>query len=105
METGERKLTSEERRTERKAEKRLAILDGAIRVFSEKGFFNTTVAEVARAAGVADGTIYLYFESKDELLLSIFDEKMEQLCTEAREAIADAPNAAEALRRVCLVHL
>lgn len=103
----------QERRAERrgpdravqKAEKRSAILEGAIRVFAEKGFFNATVAEVARAAGVADGTIYLYFKSKDELLLSVFDEKMEQLCAEAREAIAGATSAAEALRRLAVLHL
>jgi TetR/AcrR family fatty acid metabolism transcriptional regulator len=105
MESGERRATVGERRSDRKAEKRLAILDGAVKVFAEKGFFNTTVAEVARAAGVADGTIYLYFKSKDDLLLSVFDEKMEQLCATAREATADAPTAAEALRRVCEVHL
>jgi TetR/AcrR family fatty acid metabolism transcriptional regulator len=105
MESGERRPTNGEKRSDRKAEKRLAILDGAVRVFAEKGFFNTTVAEIARAAGVADGTIYLYFKSKDDLLLSVFDEKMQLLCEEARKAIADAPTAAEALRRVCEVHL
>ncbi len=105
MEAGERKLTADERRTERKAEKRQAILDGAVKMFAEKGFFNTTVAEIARAAGVADGTMYLYFKSKDELLPAIFDEKMEELCTQVREAIDDAPNATEALRRACIIHL
>jgi len=97
--------TSAERRNERKAGRRQTILDGAIRVFSEKGFFNATVAEIARAAGVADGTIYLYFKSKDELLLSIFDEKMRELTAVARAAIADAPTAAESLRRMAILHL
>lgn len=101
----ERKSTAGERRTERRAEKRHAILEGAVRVFAEKGFFNTTVAEIARAAGVADGTIYLYFKSKDELLLAVFDERMGQLCEQARAAVAGAPSAAEALRRMALVHL
>ncbi|TMA20460.1 MAG: helix-turn-helix transcriptional regulator, partial [Deltaproteobacteria bacterium] len=40
------------------------MLDAAVRVFAERGFFGATVAEIARAAGVADGTIYLYFKSK-----------------------------------------
>lgn len=92
-------------RSQQKATKRSAILDGAVRVFADKGFFNATVAEIARAAGVADGTIYLYFKSKDELLLSIFDEKMAELCDAARAAIAGAPTAAEALRRVARLHL
>jgi TetR/AcrR family transcriptional regulator, fatty acid metabolism regulator protein len=103
MESGERRQAAA--RTERKAEKRHAILHGAVRVFAEKGFFNATVAEIARAAGVADGTIYLYFKSKDELLLSIFDEKMLALCAAAREAIDAAPSASEALRRVAALHL
>lgn len=94
-----------ERRTERKAEKRQAILDGAVQVFAEKGFFNATVAEIARAAGVADGTIYLYFKSKDDLLLSVFDEKMQELCAAAREAIAGLESAGEALRRMAELHL
>lgn len=94
-----------EKRSERKAEKRQAILDGAVRVFAEKGFFNATVAEVARAAGVADGTIYLYFKSKDELLLEVFDDKMRLLCESARAAIAQAKTASEALHEVARLHL
>lgn len=95
----------QDRRQDRKAEKRLAILDGAVRVFAEKGFFNATVAEIARAAGVADGTIYLYFKSKDELLLSVFDEKMQLLCDAAREATQGLSSAAAALERVVELHL
>lgn len=105
MEGSERRITNGEKRSERRAEKRLAILEGAVRVFAEKGFFNTTVAEIARSAGVADGTIYLYFKSKDDLLLSIFDEKMQELCTLARAAIEGETSAVEALRKVCIVHL
>jgi TetR/AcrR family fatty acid metabolism transcriptional regulator len=105
MEGSEKRLSNEERRTERRAEKRQAILDGAVRVFAEKGFFNGTMAEIARAAGVADGTLYLYFESKDDLLLSIFDEKMQELCKRARDAIAGVESAVEAVRQVCLIHL
>jgi TetR/AcrR family fatty acid metabolism transcriptional regulator len=105
VESGDKRGGAGERRTERKAEKRLAILEGAVRVFAEKGFFNATVAEIARAAGVADGTIYLYFKSKDELLLSVFDEKMQLLCEAARAATADVPTAAGALRKVVELHV
>src|SRR5262245_61614349 len=101
----EERKNNGEKRTERRAEKRLAILDGAVKVFAEKGFFSATVADVARAAGVADGTIYLYFKSKDELLLSIFDDRMGELCAAAREAIDTAPDAAEALRRIAGIYL
>ncbi len=98
-------MEANERRQERRAEKRLAILDGAVRVFAEKGFFNATVAEIARAAGVADGTIYLYFKSKDDLLLNIFDEKMHELCEAARGATRELPSCAAALQRVVDLHL
>lgn len=104
MDTGERRSNGNAR-TERKAEKRHAILEGAVRVFAEKGFFNATVAEIARAAGVADGTIYLYFKSKDDLLLSVFDEKMQELGAAARQATEGLGTASEALRRMAELHL
>jgi TetR/AcrR family fatty acid metabolism transcriptional regulator len=97
--------TTAERRQDRKVEKRHAILHGAVRVFAEKGFFNATVAEIARSAGVADGTIYLYFKSKDDLLLSVFDEKMQLLCEAARAATKECTGAGEALRKVVELHL
>src|SRR5215813_6338212 len=65
-----------------RGEKREAILRAATDVFAERGFFNAQVADVARVAGVAAGTVYLYFRSKDDLLVSIFERTM-------REAIAD----------------
>ncbi len=105
MSQDENERSTAERRQERKAEKRHAILHGAVRVFAEKGFFNATVAEIARAAGVADGTIYLYFKSKDDLLLSVFDEKMALLCAAAREATDGSATAAEALRKIVALHL
>jgi len=52
------------------------ILDAAIEVFAEKGFHHARISDIARRAGVADGTIYLYFRNKDDVLLTIFEEKM-----------------------------
>jgi len=54
--------------------KRERILRAAIDVFAQSGYFNARVSEIARAAGVADGTIYLYFEGKEDLLISVFRE-------------------------------
>ena len=68
--------------------KRARILEAAIRIFAEKGFYNAKVSEIARLAGVADGTIYLYFRSKDDLLISIFEDRMEQVNDNARAAVA-----------------
>ena len=86
-------------------DKRARILDAAVKVFAGRGFHSATVAEIARAAGVADGTIYLYFKSKDDLLLRLFDEKMTDLLAEARAALASEPSAPEKLRRFIQLHL
>lgn len=59
------------------SEKRERILEGALRAFAKKGFYNTKVSEIASEAGVADGTIYLYFKNKDDLLISLFENQME----------------------------
>ncbi len=56
-------------------DKREAILRAAIKVFAGKGYFNSKVADIAGEAGIADGTVYLYFKSKDEILHSIFDRR------------------------------
>ena len=63
----------------KKKNKKETIIEAAIRVFAGKGFYNSKVADVAKAAGVADGTIYLYFKNKDDLLISLFETKMEQI--------------------------
>ncbi len=68
-------------RTVRGGDKRERILDAAVRVFARKGFYLTRVSEVAKAAGVADGTIYLYFKSKDDLLVSLFENRIQRLLT------------------------
>lgn len=60
-------------------EKRERILQAAIKVFAQNGFYATRVSEIAKAAGVADGTIYLYFENKDDVLISIFEDRMAKL--------------------------
>ena len=78
--------------------KRERILRAAVRIFSQKGFFNSKVSEIARAAGVADGTIYLYFKNKDDLLISLFEDKMGEVVEEARGKVAAAFGAAARLR-------
>jgi TetR/AcrR family transcriptional regulator, fatty acid metabolism regulator protein len=85
-------------------DKRARILDAAVRVFAGRGFFTATVAEIARAAGVADGTIYLYFKSKDDLLLRLFDEKMTELLAEARRALEQGGPASVRLKRFIQLH-
>ena len=86
-------------------DKRDAILRGAIDVFAGRGFFNAQVADVARAAGVAAGTVYLYFEGKDDLLVSIFEKTMREAIAEGRAAVAPLRDPIEQLRTVARVHL
>src|SRR5919199_6580907 len=80
--------------------KRDAILRAAIDVFAERGYFNAQVADVARAAGVAAGTVYLYFRSKDDLLVSIFEKTMRDALVHGRAAVADVNDPCERLRRL-----
>jgi len=79
-------------------EKRDRILRAAVKIFSRNGFFNSKVSEIARAAEVADGTIYLYFRNKDDLLISLFEEKMGEVVADVRRRIAVGVNAIEKLR-------
>src|ERR1700738_2444364 len=83
-----------------RAEKRRRILDAAVRVFAQEGFYNAKVARIAEVAGVADGTIYLYFKSKDDLLISLFEDRMERVNENLREALASSPSATDRLRSV-----
>src|SRR5215217_3600911 len=87
------------------ASKREAILRASIDVFAERGYFNAQVADVARAAGVAAGTVYLYFRSKDDLLVSIFERTVQERLTEGRDAVAGIADPAERLRRFAHLHL
>jgi TetR/AcrR family fatty acid metabolism transcriptional regulator len=87
------------------APKRDAILRAAIDVFAERGYFNAQVADVARVAGVAAGTVYLYFRSKDDLLISIFERGMRDALADVRAATKDAADPRERLRRIARGHL
>ena len=72
---------------ERGGDKRDRILAAAERIFARHGFFAARVTEIAKEAGVADGTIYLYFKSKDDLLISWFEHRMKQVNEELRATI------------------
>src|SRR5690349_10076768 len=85
--------------------KRDAILRAAIDVFADRGYFIAQVADVARAAGVAAGTVYLYFKSKDDLLVSIFERSMREGLALGRAAVAGLDDPAERLRRLARLHL
>jgi len=89
----------------RRLDKRQQILDAAVEVFAGKGFHKSRVADVARAAEVADGTIYLYFKSKDDILISIFEQKMGDMIEQAEAVLADLSDPLDKLARLARFHL
>jgi Transcriptional regulator len=87
------------------SDKREAILRAAIKVFAGRGYFNSKVADIAGEAGIADGTVYLYFKSKDEILHSIFDRAMAEFIEEGRKELDNLGTPPERLRRIAELHL
>jgi TetR/AcrR family fatty acid metabolism transcriptional regulator len=85
-------------------DKRERILAAAERVFAKNGFFAARVSEIAKDAGVADGTIYLYFKSKDDLLISLFESRMKQVIA-MLERVTDGKAPVEALRAFIRAYL
>ncbi|MBX3289276.1 MAG: TetR/AcrR family transcriptional regulator [Acidobacteria bacterium] len=86
-------------------DKRSTILRAAIKVFAGKGYFSSKVSDIAREAGIADGTVYLYFKSKDEILRSIFDRAMEDFISEGKRELKDISSPPDRLRRIAGLHL
>ena len=87
------------------SDKRDLILRAATKVFAQHGYFQSQVADVARVAGVAAGTVYLYFKGKDDLLVSIFERSMSEVLAEGRDAVHGVADAAERLRLLAHLHL
>lgn len=73
------------------------IIDAAVIVIAENGYHQAQVSKIAKQAGVADGTIYLYFKNKEDILISLFREKMGNFIDKIDEEIAGKQTAAEKL--------
>jgi TetR/AcrR family fatty acid metabolism transcriptional regulator len=89
----------------RPRDKRARILQAAVKVFARKGYFAARVSEIARRAGVADGTIYHYFRNKEDILVRLFDEVMAAHLQAAREEMKAAAGPAARLLRLAEHHL
>jgi TetR/AcrR family fatty acid metabolism transcriptional regulator len=89
----------------RQTDKYHRILTAAIKVFAEQGFNQATVAQIARAAGVADGTIYLYFKNKDDILVQFYSNKAQQVFDRFRQAVNQADSALAKLHNLIRIHL
>lgn len=83
---------------ERYERRQQEVVDSAARVFAQDGYDQTSVPELADAIGLAAGSLYHYFGSKEQLLIAICDELMDPLLERARELVADDPPAEEQLR-------
>ena len=81
------------------------ILEAAVKVFARQGFHQSTVAEIAKEAGVADGTIYLYFKNKDDILVQFFSFRAKQVFVSFREEVDRAQTSVDKLRNLVRCHL
>ncbi|MGD1975583.1 MAG: TetR/AcrR family transcriptional regulator [Desulfobacterales bacterium] len=81
------------------------ILEAAVKVFARQGFYQSTVAQIAREAGVADGTIYLYFKNKDDILVNFFQYKTKQVFERFRVEVNRAENSLDKLHNLIRRHL
>jgi TetR/AcrR family fatty acid metabolism transcriptional regulator len=89
----------------RSDDKRQRILNAAVKVFAKKGYFAAKVSEIAHRADVADGTIYLYFKNKEDILVNLFDELMAEHIENARAELRHVEGAPEKLRAIAEHHL
>ena len=80
------------------------IIDAAIKIFAKKGFFHAKISEIAKEADVADGTIYLYFKSKDDILINIFEEYMDKLIERIQTELAEEEDPVSKLKRFIQLH-
>ena len=81
------------------------ILEAATKVFAEQGYFQSTVAQIAKEAGVADGTIYLYFKNKDDIMVQFLNYKIKKVFARFRQEVDRADNAIDKLRNLIRGHL
>ncbi|WP_085523185.1 TetR/AcrR family transcriptional regulator [Tuberibacillus sp. Marseille-P3662] len=80
------------------------IINAAVNVIADKGFYQAQISKIAKQAGVADGTIYLYFENKEELLTSLFEEKMGEFIQKVEDELAGIDDVKEKLLKLVFMH-
>jgi TetR/AcrR family fatty acid metabolism transcriptional regulator len=87
------------------SEKYYRIIQAATKIFARKGFYQSKISEIAREAQVADGTIYIYFENKDDILISLFEEQMRVVLDNMVRQISREDDPAKKLEKFALTHL
>jgi TetR/AcrR family fatty acid metabolism transcriptional regulator len=91
--------------TSKVTSKRQRILRAAVEVFAENGYFNAKVSEIAKSAGVADGTIYLYFDGKEDILITIFREHTRNFLESLQKQMASVSRPEDRIRTTVRHHL
>jgi TetR/AcrR family fatty acid metabolism transcriptional regulator len=86
-------------------DKHIRIIKAATKIFAQKGFFQAKVSDIAKEAQVADGTIYLYFENKDDILISLFEEQMNRVLEDMKTQISKENNAIKKIEKFAYNHL
>ena len=89
----------------RNSQKYQRILDAAILAIAEKGYFQTRVSDIADRAGVADGTIYLYFHNKEQILMAAIDSAFSAFLERARSELKPLSDPRQRLGRLAWLHL
>jgi AcrR family transcriptional regulator len=90
---------------EEQANRRHEIFHKVVHVFTKKGFHETSMREIAEAAGVGKSTLYDYFKTKDEILLYFFEDQFNDLTEAARKIVLQTLSADERLRQVMSSHM
>lgn len=80
------------------------IIDAAVKVIAENGYHHSQVSKIAKEADVADGTIYLYFKNKEDILISLFEEKMGNFVDKIQEKLSGVPSVEEKLLIMIEMH-
>ena len=86
-------------------DKHIRIIKAATKIFAKKGFFQAKVSDIAKEAQVADGTIYLYFENKDDILISLFEEQMNKVLEDMKKQISKENDAIKKIEKFAYNHL
>jgi len=89
----------------KKSEKYNRIIAAATKMFAEKGYYKTRISEIAREAGIADGTVYIYFSHKDQILIALFEEKMQEVLDNMKRQIGLEDDPLAKIERFALTHL
>lgn len=89
----------------RSTDKHDKIIRAAVKVFAKKGFYSARISDIAKAAKVADGTIYLYFNNKFDILLSVFDEEIGKFIADVKKSIEQEENPRKMIEIYALKHM